>query len=307
MTNIKVCLPDSFFHEEIQCGYSVSEERKKLWAVELDLLCELDRVCKEHGIHYMLGAGTLLGAVRHKGFIPWDDDIDVYCLRDDYNKLVSVSDSFEHPYFLQNAYSDLKFEKPYAKLRNDLTTVIEVDKILQDINNGIYIDIFPIDGICEDKKKDCRQKLLNRYYIGVLRYYGGYRSVKTAFSKIKKLLGSAVIGVVGKERFSRAMERNLSRYSKPGTRLWGNRTIHFGCPRSRRPLEDYTNLIETEFEGFTFPIPANYDAMLRQQYGDYMTIPKDRPGSLHGGLTVSVDTPYQEYFKQKKETKENKK
>ena len=219
---------------------------------------------------------------------------------------MTLSDSFREPYFLQNAYTDHYFSRPFARLRNSNTTGFVTQKERYEANRGIFIDLFPIDGICEASAVDFWQKRLNWYYKGILRYYG-FSSVKRMSSKIKKLLASAVIGVVGKERFSRAMERNLSRYSKPGTRLWGNRSIHFDCPRSRRPLEDYTRLIETEFEGFTFPIPANYDAMLRQQYGDYMTIPKDRPGSLHGGLTVSVDTPYQEYFKQKKETKENRK
>ena len=306
MVELQTVFDASFYEEKTDCGFLVTKERKKLWAVELDLLLQLDRVCRENVIHYMLGAGTLLGAIRHKGFIPWDDDIDVYLLREDYDRLMTLSDSFREPYFLQNAYTDHYFSRPFARLRNSNTTGFVTQKERYEANRGIFIDLFPIDGICEASAVDFWQKRLNWYYKGILRYYG-FSSVKRMSSKIKKLLASAVIGVVGKERFSRAMERNLSRYSKPGTRLWGNRSIHFDCPRSRRPLEDYTRLIETEFEGFTFPIPANYDAMLRQQYGDYMTIPKDRPGSLHGGLTVSVDTPYQEYFKQKKETKENRK
>ena len=80
-------LPEEFLREEIRCDYLVTEKYKKVWAVEIDLLLELDRVCRKHGLKYFLMYGTLLGAVRHGGFVPWDDDLDVIMLRGDYEKL----------------------------------------------------------------------------------------------------------------------------------------------------------------------------------------------------------------------------
>ena len=85
--NIKLSLPEGFLEEEVRCDYTVSKEMKKVWAVELDLLAEFQRVCKLHDIKYSVCGGTLLGAIRHKGFIPWDDDIDVMMMREEYEKL----------------------------------------------------------------------------------------------------------------------------------------------------------------------------------------------------------------------------
>ena len=85
MVDLNIKLPESFLQEEEREGVVVSAELKKLWAVQLDLLCEFDRVCKKHGLRYILDFGTLLGAIRHKGYIPWDDDQDVSILCEDYD------------------------------------------------------------------------------------------------------------------------------------------------------------------------------------------------------------------------------
>ena len=87
MLPIKIDLPERFLEEEVRDGYTISTEMKANWAVQMDLLAEFDRVCKEHNIEYFACGGTLLGAVRHGGYIPWDDDIDLMITRDNYNKL----------------------------------------------------------------------------------------------------------------------------------------------------------------------------------------------------------------------------
>ena len=119
---LKLQFDDSFFHEETRCDYLVDEKTKKIWAVQIDLLAELLRVCREHDIKVSAFAGTVLGAVRHKGFIPWDDDIDVCMDRENFNKLLAITDTFNYPYFLQTAYNDQEFFIGYARLRNTLTT-----------------------------------------------------------------------------------------------------------------------------------------------------------------------------------------
>ncbi|MEE3413068.1 MAG: LicD family protein, partial [Bacteroidales bacterium] len=97
MVDLKVTLPKDFLQEEKRDGFVVSPAMKEVWAVELDLLAEFQRVADKHKINYIASGGTMLGAVRHKGFIPWDDDVDIMMLRKDYNKLLSVAGEFEHP------------------------------------------------------------------------------------------------------------------------------------------------------------------------------------------------------------------
>ena len=84
-------IPEIFFEEEVRCDFLVTQDRKKLWAVLLDMLLKIDDVCKKYHLTYFLEAGTLLGAIRHKGMIPWDDDIDIFMPRKDYNKFILLS------------------------------------------------------------------------------------------------------------------------------------------------------------------------------------------------------------------------
>ena len=107
MVNLRIDLPEGFLDEEVRNGYTVTSKAKRAWAVQIDLLIKLDEVCKKYGLRYFADSGTLLGAARDHGFIPWDDDIDVTMLRADYEKLKEVADKeFEYPYFYQDMYRD---------------------------------------------------------------------------------------------------------------------------------------------------------------------------------------------------------
>ena len=142
--NTKLDFPDDFFAPEVRCGYEVSEKNKKVWAILLDLVVELERVCKKYNITMYADAGTLLGTVRHQGFIPWDDDIDIALKRKDYEKLCKVaSKEFKHPYFFQTAYTDDHCFRGHAQLRNTETTGIVFLDHGMPYNKGIFIDIFP--------------------------------------------------------------------------------------------------------------------------------------------------------------------
>ena len=100
-------LHEKFYEEEVRCGYLVTQKMKKVWAVGLNLLEQFDKICQAHGLRYYACYGTLLGAVRHQGFIPWDDDIDVAMFRDDYERLKLIAqEEISYPYFLQNSYND---------------------------------------------------------------------------------------------------------------------------------------------------------------------------------------------------------
>ena len=140
-------VPRSFFKPEEQEGFWVDEKRKKVWAIEIDLLLEFSRICKKHNLKFFLMFGSLLGAVRHHGFIPWDDDMDVAMPRKDYDRLLQLKDEFEFPYFLQTPYTDTGYFYAHAKLRNSNTSALDQPFLYQNFNLGMFIDILPIDNL----------------------------------------------------------------------------------------------------------------------------------------------------------------
>ena len=283
-------IPNGFFDEEERCGFQVTKERKKIWAIELDLLMQLDKVCKENGLKYCVGAGTLLGTIRHHGFIPWDDDVDVYMLRPDYNKLMKLVDHFHEPYFLQNIFTEKKQIKAFARLRNSRTTGATLREVNFDICKGIFIDIFPLDGVVEKKRVNDLQQKLNNITMYFYRIYNYANKRAADESDVKRIIKLMIKSIMRFPHFIyNCYEKNLSRYSVTGTQIWGNRTLVFNCPKSRRPLEDYTDLITMPFEFINVPVSRNYDEMLRQQYGDYMKLPENKFANNHGELIVSTD------------------
>ncbi len=144
MLPIKINLPLNFLNKEERCGYTVSSEMKAVWAIELDMLIEFDRICKKYNLRWFACGGTLLGAVRHKGFIPWDDDIDIAMKRDQYEKICEHFDEFKYPYFFQTEYTMPGALRGHAQLRNSLTTgALQHEASTSHINQGIFIDIFP--------------------------------------------------------------------------------------------------------------------------------------------------------------------
>lgn len=151
--------PESFIREEIRSGYRITAEMKKVWAVQLNLLAELQRVCGKYGLHFWLDSGSLLGAVRHKGYIPWDDDIDVIMFREEYDRLVEVAQKeFLAPFIFQTAYTEQNFVRGHAQMRNMETTAIIPIEINKKFNQGIFIDIFVLDGVCDNQETIDRQK-----------------------------------------------------------------------------------------------------------------------------------------------------
>lgn len=164
---IKISLPDGFLCSETRCGYEIPAKMKRIWAVELDLLSQFQRVCSKYDIKYVALWGTALGAVRHSGFIPWDDDIDVGMARDDYNRLCRVaSKEFEYPYFFQTPQTDQRYFTPLARLRNSKTTAAIKGFDTLDYNNGIYIDIDVLDGLALTKLQWRGQNLIK--HIGLV-------------------------------------------------------------------------------------------------------------------------------------------
>ena len=134
-----------FLKEETRCEFFCDTRRKKIWLVLLDLAMEFDRFCREHGLTWFLVGGSMLGAARHRGFIPWDDDIDAGMPREDYEKLLSLMPEFAAPYELQAPGKTPGYFFTFARLRNVRTSALNPAFALQGFNMGLYLDIFPLD------------------------------------------------------------------------------------------------------------------------------------------------------------------
>ena len=299
MVNLKLQLPDHFLEEEVRCGYTVSKEMKKVWAVELDLLYEFQRVCKKYGLQYYATDGTMLGAVRHAGIIPWDDDIDVMMLREQYEILCTHKDEFQYPFFFQDSETDVGYYAGHAKLRNSLTTAIQTRTLPRgrEYNQGIFIDIFPIDRMPDDKVLRRRQaKRIKRYKRWTRKIYYAISSPATSFPRrVRKILYTIMDSLYSHKRLFKKFEKACIQYNNTPTERSAKLSLNSEHYRLSQPNSDFNSFIMMDFEMLQVPVFTNYDAWLTNRYGDYKT--PDTNGNYHGDMIFDPDVPYDIYIK----------
>lgn len=256
---------------------------RRLQLVEYELLCEVDRVCRKNHIQYTLYAGTLLGAVRHQGFIPWDDDADIAFLPEEYEKFFAACkrDLNTEKFFLQDYRTDPYYRWGYAKLRRNHTAFVREGQEHMKYHNGICIDLFVLYPVPDDS---LRRKL----------YFD-------AFFLIRKTLYSEAGRVSAPNAFLRGIYRGLSKIPKDTVFRAANRILYKKPSRDlnllyimtansrpgvpRRCLDSYR---EMRFEDRDFLVMEGYDEMLRIAYGDYMTPPPESARDSHNPSTKIV-------------------
>lgn len=296
MIQLNIKLPDKFFSEEVRNGYTITTEMKKIWAVELDLLKKLLEVCKKYNLHCYADAGTLIGAVREKGFIPWDDDIDVAMFRKDYEKLKEIADTaFEKPYFFQTAYTDKTYKIGHAQLRNSNTTAILDEQFKNKVkyNCGIFIDIFILDGVAPNKIIFETQRIKIAILNHLLKVFTPDESVLSKKQKvIKKIL---LLFKLDKLTLFRKKEKILCSISIEETEFVSLLSFVFEIKKRIRNKHLYDNTIWLDFETIKIPAPAGYHEILARQYGDYMK--PSQISTSHGNIFFDVEKPYTEYLK----------
>ncbi|MBQ8623919.1 MAG: LicD family protein [Oscillospiraceae bacterium] len=255
----------------------------------LTILKEFDRICKQLHIPYVLFAGTLLGAVRHSGFIPWDDDVDVIMRRKDYDRFLSEAESVlnSEKFYLQKEFSQ-HWPMFFSKLRMNNTACLEKFHPKDSkMHQGIYIDIFP----CDNAKKTLSGKMLQFYASKVViaksLYKRGYET-KSAAKKAFMLLCRML-----------PLKPFLS-IAKSGSNEINELHSFFAAASSYKknvyPLSYFANSISTEFEGEKFPIPKEYDALLKQLYGDYMQLPPEEERVIkQHAILVDLENSYEIY------------
>ena len=266
--------------------------QRQIWAAEQEILDVIHQVCTEHGLRYSLAYGSLIGAVRHKGFIPWDDDIDIMMPREDYEKLLAVWDqSAPKGYILQNTRTDSDFTQNFTKIRKDHTAFLQDEaERTKHYHKGIFVDIFPGDRVPSGKIGRRIQ------YIACavnLLYSRGHTSGSGGMvGEVEKILLKAP-----KEKYSVRRER-----AEKKIRSWnGDESLQYVFPSTIRSSRKYypANLFENvktiEFNGKQYMCVADADSTLRVEYGDYMQLPpeEDRVWKHHPVL-IDFEHNYEE-------------
>ncbi len=292
---------DAFLKEEVKCEYRISKKQKKIWAVELDLFEKLLEVCDKHKIKVFAFGGTLLGAVRHGGFIPWDDDMDVCLLPEEFGKLTEVAEKeFRQPYFFQTARTDRRFHIGYARLRNSDTTGFIPYNDSVDYNNGIFIDIFVLNGYNNNKIELYLQlfqlrlieKLIHSYYVDLKTK----RGLKKAIMGVTKWIEHKMISY---DQLISKYSKIQSLYDKKSDRVTILTSSNWFMERYWCNRTDLDEMVLLPFESLQIPAPKNFDSVLRNAYGNYMQLPPvSERGKWHENIIhFDPDTPYKEYVK----------
>lgn len=290
--------PD-FYKEEVRCGYTVTEKQKKIWAVELDLLHKLLTVCEKYNIKVFAHAGTALGAVRHQGFIPWDDDVDVVLLHDDYLKLLKVAKKeFKEPYFFQTALTDRKFFFRYARLRNSNTTGYITEYPSRDYNQGIFVDVFVFNGYQQNKWLRQIQGLEMKLAWKACRAYIADLKTKKWYKRpvigLAQIIERAFIPYEKLVKWSWHAQSKYDRTAKRVSNIGNGIDVKYNCS-----IEDFKKAVYLKFENLMIPVPVNYHRFLTNIYGDYMKLPPvEQRGKWHENvIEFDPDTPYKEYVR----------
>ena len=262
-------------------GKELSLEEIK--SIELDILKYVKKVCEENNLRYFLCGGTLLGAVRHKGFIPWDDDIDIALPRDDYLKLIKILDD-GHRYRSLSVYNNEDYYYPFAKIV-DTNTILENDNLYPLKELGVYIDVFPIDGLPQKSKKinyHLTKLIILRKLLYLSRIRNCYKSRRGIILNLLVYVIWFFSRMIGWRRWISIIEKLATKYEYNNSEKVGCVVAGYG-KREIMNKEVFEEIIYLEFEGDFFSAPIGYDKYLTNLYGDYMQLPpENKRVSKHG-------------------------
>lgn len=261
------------------------ENLRKLQLLQLKILLEVDRVCKKHNIPYFLVGGTLIGAVRHQGFIPWDDDIDIGMLRENYDKFIQICASeLSSDFFLQTKESDSYCAIPWAKLQLKGTKRLDASTASTKTQCGIDIDIFPYDNMPKYPVFQWIHSNICWMLRGLYVFKCGY-TVLNRENSLKKKIGSGICKVLSfflpKPVVSRMMDMHFQKYNRKNTGYVMNLSSAYSYQRECVKRDVIADVVELEFEGIMFPAPSKYHEYLTQVFGDYMQLPPEEKRIQH--------------------------
>ncbi len=267
----------------------VTPEQQPQWnSIILDVLAEFIRICKAHQLTYFCCGGTAIGAIRHQGMIPWDDDIDVFMPRPDYDRFVDIASHMDlGNYELVSPYTHPNYPLFFVKLCNRLTTLQEQEDI--PCVYGLYVDIFPIDGAPDDIEQ---ARAMERRFtktkhkleaISTHITFGEYLHLLT-MPKEWGRFARKTLGFFCRQAYRRKLLRQMHdicyQYDYQTANLVAVYCGSYG-PKEVFPKQWLQGTVAFPFEGMTVDLPKGYDQYLRQYYGDYMQLPPEEKRQSH--------------------------
>lgn len=259
---------------------------------ELDMAKQILQICEKHDIEVFALGGTLLGAVRHQGFIPWDDDLDLGMKRDEYERFMKIAPSeLSAPLSMHTCYNDKSFLYPYIRVQNSdygLQRDYTTDKTVQDL----WVDIFPLDGVPAGgwKRKAWETVLTALRGLRNLSAFDALVNVQRSFRGLKGLIftmgqKTGIQKLLPTNAILKAIDRVLKSNTVAGEACIGN-PMGGHWFREVFPTEVYDGVVRLPFEDIELPCPTGYETILRTMYGDYMELPPEEMRNWHGTTLV---------------------
>lgn len=248
-------------------------EIRELQALELDILLDVSKVCRDNGIKFFLGEGTMLGAIRHKGFIPWDDDVDLIMMRDDYERFLKIApEALGDKYEVQHSTTIKDYWSPFIKIRKIKGELKYRQRHIAHItdNNGPYIDIFPMEYVPSCKGAGISmQGFLVRYYRGMLTYKLGLRKPEGTSAKVLKFMSK----FYSVDSIHKKLDKTFRKHGPEPKEYVATLSSYHPLKNQICAAKNYEEALEWDFAGHKMPVPAGYHEILTTIYGDYMTPP----------------------------------
>ena len=260
------------------------ETLKKLHDTELEILDVIVKICKDNNITYYLAGGSVLGAIRHKGIIPWDDDIDIMMYRSDLDKFERIcKDHLPEGYFYQSSKTDPHYHHIFSKVRKNDTLFIEKQTATTGQHNGIFVDIFPIDSAKREYGIQTKQAMFANKIEKIL---------KVKDNIMEGNIIDKVIAKIFSEKSLLTIQRKiLSAFNNPKNEYYVNFGSQYGVKKQTMKRSVYYPPIEVEFEKKKYCIPNDYQFFLKKLYGDkFMELPPENKRITHNPVKIAFSS-----------------
>lgn len=282
------------------------ETLEKLKLTLLEMMRDIDQICKEHKLDYFLIGGTLLGAVRHKGFIPWDDDLDIAMPRKDYEKLIKIFKNNENSkYILQSIETDKNYWLPFAKVRKKNTLFDDLPTRNVKSHRGIFIDIFPLDDAHDEKNRKQNAKVRLAKLLKLIADFKTTASITKEISGTKKYIIKNIVAILFKpistHRLLILQKKIITNLADDDALYFINVGSQYSFKKQTMPKTMYYPSKELRFEELILKAPSEYIYFLERIYGkSYMELPPKDKRKTHAPSKIIFDTNEEEHLRKLK-------